>query len=125
MSFVKAKGRLKDAISLAVFSPSASVASGYPANLKPVPQVEVPGQVEGSFSEADWSCVSVCSLCSALSVTACPELSNCYDHRGPINTSTSSHKGQVISAVPCVDCPRQPSSVRLLESAEARACPWL
>lgn len=40
-------------ISLPVVPESTSIISQYVTNMKPVPQVEAPGQVDGPFSQAD------------------------------------------------------------------------
>lgn len=45
----KAKGKLKDGTSLPMLPKSSFTASRCVANLKPVPQVEVTGQVDGLF----------------------------------------------------------------------------
>lgn len=52
MSCGEAKGGLKDDVSLPTFPESASVASRCVASLKPMPQVDTPGQVHGLFSQA-------------------------------------------------------------------------
>ena len=69
------------AFSLPTFPESASVASRCLANLKPVPRVKALGQVDGLFSEAGGTYVSVCCLCSALGIVAFPELSGSHGAR--------------------------------------------
>lgn len=44
------------------------------AYLKPAPQAEVPRQTNRPFSQENWSCASVCYLCSALGVLVGPKL---------------------------------------------------
>lgn len=69
----EAKGRNKNGVCLS--SMRLLPTSRYIANQKPVPQVEVPGQINGPFSQAGWRCISVCCLCNVLSVIAYSALS--------------------------------------------------
>ena len=62
MSCAEAKGGHKDGVSLHKFPENTSVASECVAFLKPIPQVEAPGQENQPFLQADWGCVSGCSL---------------------------------------------------------------
>lgn len=71
----EAKGGLKDGALCPLFPERTSVGSTCVANLKPVPQVEAPGQADGPFPQADQGCVSVCSLGSVFGVVAFPERS--------------------------------------------------
>ena len=50
MSYDQAIGELIQEIFLPVVLESTSVISRYVTNMKPVPQVEAPGQVDGPFS---------------------------------------------------------------------------
>ena len=70
MSYSKAKGECKVGTPQFTFPDSTSVASGCVTNLNPAPQAETPGQLIGIFSQEDWACVSVCSLCSVLGMVA-------------------------------------------------------
>lgn len=67
----EAKGILKDGVFLPVFSESSSEASRCVAVQKLVPQVEVSGQKEGPFTQADGRCALVHCLCNALGVVDC------------------------------------------------------
>lgn len=62
-------------VSLCLSSMRVPPTSRYIANQKPVPQVEVPRQINGPFSQAAWWCISVCCLCNVLGVIACSALS--------------------------------------------------
>lgn len=60
MSCSKAKGGGKDCVSLPMFPESSFVASGCVANLKPLPQVETPGQKAiGLFHRQTGGCFSL------------------------------------------------------------------
>lgn len=69
MSRGKAKGGGTSDVSLPAFPEGTSVARV--ANLRPVPQVEASGQLNGPFSHADRLCYSL--LCGVLGVVSCPE----------------------------------------------------
>ena len=67
----EAKGRGKSDVSLPAFQEDTSVAHRCVANLRPVPQIEASGQLNGPFSHADRLCYSL--LCGILGVVSCPE----------------------------------------------------
>jgi len=69
----EAKGRNKNGVCPS--SMRLPPTSRYIANQKPVPQVEVPRQINGPFSQAGWQCISVCCLCNVLGATAYSALS--------------------------------------------------
>lgn len=74
MSCCEVEGEFKDSMLQPISPEGTFMASRCVVNLKPAPQIEVPGQANRTFSQERLRCVLVCSLCSALEVVACQKL---------------------------------------------------
>lgn len=79
MSRGEAKGRCKSDVSLPAFPEGTSVALRCVANLRPVPQAEASGQLNGPFSHADGLCFSL--LCGVLGVVSCENTTEFSDRK--------------------------------------------
>lgn len=121
------------------FPESASVAFRCVAYLKPVLQVEAPGQLNKTLSCANvWGYVSLHCLCSVLGVVSFPKLSNCYCPVRSRSMSPFGHRRHQESSPVCtaltVFCKVMeeswgqglPVTLTVLErNPGGRACPWL
>ena len=79
MSWGEAEGRCKSAVSLPAFPEGTSAALRSVANLRPIPQVEASGELNGPFSHADGLCFSL--LCGVLGVVSCENTTEFSDRK--------------------------------------------